>query len=94
MESHFQMTIIGKKLERQDVINMAYIVPKYNRPFASIWVFLIGLSLFSCQSDYTRLVNHEADRGLRQDTLLFEMTFGYTLQEFYDRVGSLTRKKK
>ncbi len=94
MEAHFQMLSNGKKLEQQDAKNMAYAPLKYNRSFTPIWVFLIGLIIFSCQSDYTKIVNREADRGLRQDTLLFGMTFGYTLQEFYDRCWQLNQEKK
>lgn len=67
---------------------------KYHKPFIPIWILLIGLALFGCGSDYTKLVNREADKGIRQDTLLFGMTFGYTLPEFFDRCWQLNQEKK
>lgn len=66
---------------------------RYNRFYSLILVLIISLFAFSCESEYTKMVNREAERGFRQDSLLFGMKFGYTRQNFYDRCWELNHQK-
>jgi hypothetical protein len=65
----------------------------YNKVFCVTGAILLFLLLFACQSDYTKLVNLEASKGLQQDSLLFGMSFGDTKKSFFDRCGELNKKK-
>ncbi|MCJ7465643.1 MAG: hypothetical protein MUO53_03000 [Maribacter sp.] len=65
----------------------------YNKEFRATGGILLFLMLFSCQSEYTKLVNLEAHKGLQQDSLLFGMSFGDTKKSFFDRCGELNKEK-
>lgn len=45
------------------------------------------------QSDYTRMVKKELDKGVRQDSILFGISFGNTRDEFYGRCFDLNRQQ-
>lgn len=50
-------------------------------------------ALSACDSDYTRLVKSELSKGTRQDSLLFDINFGTTREEYYGICYDLNRKK-
>ncbi|NOT73313.1 MAG: hypothetical protein HOP08_00195 [Cyclobacteriaceae bacterium] len=53
-------------------------------------LILLALALTSCfQSDYTKLVKRELAKGVRYDSILLGIPFGFTRQEFYGRCFDL-----
>lgn len=64
---------------------------KFIKLFGS--VFFLALVLGACfQSDYTKLVKAELGKGVRFDSLLFEINFGTTRQEFFGRCFDLNKQ--
>lgn len=60
----------------------------------SISLFLFGLVLSGCfQSDYTKLVKAELDKGIRIDSLLLGINFGDTRDEFYGKCFDLNKQQ-
>lgn len=60
-------------------------------------VFLLGilwsiLWFASCESEYTKTVNSEAQKGIAKDSLVLGMSFGDTRQSFYDQCWKLNNK--
>ncbi len=66
---------------------------KYTRtiPFwviFSIFIFII----FSCQSDYTKMVNKEARQGELKNDLVFGLVLGSTKKDFFNRCWELNKE--
>lgn len=60
----------------------------------SISLILVGLGLSGCfQSDYTKLVKAELDKGIRVDSLLLGINFGDTRDEFYGKCFDLNKQQ-
>ena len=60
-------------------------------------LFLVGilwstLWFASCESEYTKTVNSEAEKGIAKDSLVLGMSFGDTRQSFYDQCWKLNNK--
>ena len=56
--------------------------------------FLFSLVTAACfQSDYTKLVKTELERGVREDSLLFGIRFGDTRQDFYGKCFDLNKQR-
>ena len=54
----------------------------------------VAVIVTSClQSEYTRLVNAELQKGTRQDSLLFGIRFGDTRQDFYGKCFDLNKQR-
>ncbi len=71
---------------------MKYNFMKY-RKLILLSSFLLGIaSLISCESEYTKTVNREADKGVLKDSLVLGMSFGYTKQDFFDHCWKLNNK--
>ena len=58
----------------------------------SICLISVGLLIFSCQSDYTNLVENELDSGVKHDTMLYDLKFGDTRKEFFKKCWELNKK--
>ncbi|MCE7864691.1 MAG: hypothetical protein DYG99_14210 [Bacteroidetes bacterium CHB5] len=57
-------------------------------------LFVLLVVLVSCtQSDYTRLVKQELNRGVRVDSLIFGINFGDTRDEFYGKCFDLNKQQ-
>jgi hypothetical protein len=52
-----------------------------------------GLLLIGCETEYTKAVKAELAKGIRQDSLLFDINFGSTREEFYGRCFDLNQQK-
>ena len=46
----------------------------------------------SCQSEYTKMVNEELESGVSHDTLLFNLKFGDTKKEFFEKCWELNKQ--
>lgn len=56
-------------------------------------LLLISTTFFySCQSEYTKLVKRELQSGVKKDSLLFDLKFGDTKKDFFDRCMALNKK--
>lgn len=63
----------------------------YNNFIKGIFIFSL-LVLFSCKSEYTKLVNKELASGVKNDSLLYGLKFGNTKKEFYQICWDLNSK--
>jgi len=64
--------------------------------FLNLNRLLILLSIvlvYSCQSEYTRLVKNELSTGKRNDTIFFNLRFGNTRGEFFEICRDLNRRR-
>jgi hypothetical protein len=59
--------------------------------FANLALF--GLLLISCESEYTKAVKSELAKGVRKDSLLFDINFGNTREEFYGKCFDLNKQQ-
>lgn len=57
-----------------------------------IGLFLSFVMAGCFQSDYTRLVKSELEKGVREDSLLFGIRFGDTRNDFYGKCFDLNKK--
>ncbi|REE83321.1 hypothetical protein BX611_0610 [Lutibacter oceani] len=48
-----------------------------------VFLFLLILSVFSCQSDYTKLVKKELASGKQYDSIFHNLKFGQTKSDFF-----------
>ncbi len=64
---------------------------KYNNR-TLVFLILSTLFLYSCQSDYTKLVERELATGIKNDTLMYNLKFGDTRKEFYEICWDLNSK--
>tara|TARA_R110000868_G_scaffold125037_2_gene330379 strand:- start:55615 stop:56205 length:591 start_codon:yes stop_codon:yes gene_type:complete len=55
-------------------------------------ILFITIFLLSCQSEYTKLVKRELNSGVKKDSLLFDLKFGDTKKDFFDRCMTLNKK--
>jgi len=56
-------------------------------------IILIGTLFASCvQSDYTKLVKSELAKGIRRDSLLFNIHFGDSKEDFYGKCFDLNKQ--
>jgi hypothetical protein len=59
-----------------------------------VYVLLLLILLVGCsESKYSKLVKTEMAKNIVNDSLLFEMKFGQTRQEFYDQCWKLNSQK-
>jgi len=59
-----------------------------------VYVLLLLILLVGCsESKYSKLVKTEMAKNIVNDSLLFEMKFGQTRQEFYDQCWKLNNQK-
>lgn len=62
--------------------------------FLLIPIVFIQLNLSSCiESEYSKLVHAEMAKNISNDELVFDLRFGNTRQEFFDRCWELNRQK-
>ena len=64
---------------------------KYNNR-TLVFLILSTLFLYSCKSDYTKLVERELATGIKNDTLVYNLKFGDTRKEFYEICWDLNSK--
>lgn len=70
---------------------IAYNSMHYIKIIQGFFLFSL-LVLFSCKSDYTKLVKKELESGVKNDTLLYGLKFGNTKKEFYKICWDLNSK--
>jgi len=59
----------------------------------SVISLFVLFSLYSCsESEYSRLVKSEMDKGVYHDSLFLDMEFGITKKEFFDRCWKLNKQ--
>ena len=61
--------------------------------FAISFIFLAAIYQGCMQSDYTKLVKSELAKGVRQDSLLFDINFGDTRNEFFGKCFDLNQQQ-
>lgn len=61
--------------------------------FKNILTAVLLLTLFNCESEYTKLVKSELSSGKKNDTIFFDLRFGNTRQEFYKICWDLNKKE-
>lgn len=57
-----------------------------------ILLLISTIFFYSCQSEYTKLVKRELNSGVKKDSLLFELKFGDSKKDFFDRCMELNKK--
>lgn len=60
--------------------------------FKKTAVMILILTAYACQSDYTKLVKNELASGKKNDTILYNLRFGNTKNEFFKICMDLNRK--
>ena len=65
---------------------------KYNKSLFLLSIFCITLWFASCESEYTKTINQEAEKGITKDSLVFGMSFGDTRQAFFQKCWQLNNK--
>lgn len=71
---------------------MKFSFMKYNKIFFLASILLMTLFATSCQSEYTKTVNKEAEKGVPNDSLVLGMAFGNTKKYFYDQCWQLNNQ--
>ncbi len=61
--------------------------------FKIILVVVLTLTMFNCESEYTKLVKSELSSGKKNDTILFNLNFGNTRKEFFAKCWELNKKE-
>lgn len=56
-------------------------------------LLLFSALLFSCKSEYEKMVNRELNSGVQQDSLFLGITFGMTSKEFYAHCWELNKQR-
>jgi hypothetical protein len=64
---------------------------KYIKSISVLIVFVAAL--VSCDSDYTKLVKSELSKSQREDSLLFNIKFGTTREDYYGICFDLNKKR-
>lgn len=59
--------------------------------FLTFMLFFMMISLDSCKSDYTRYVEKELARGIRNDSLIFGLSIGQDGKDFFDKCTELNK---
>jgi hypothetical protein len=65
---------------------------KLNR-FSKIVMLFSILIIYSCQSDYTKLVKKELASGKKNDSVFFNLKFGQTKDHFFETCWNLNKKQ-
>lgn len=65
---------------------------KLNKLLFLLAILWSTLWFASCESEYTKTVNSEAEKGIAKDSLVLGMSFGDTRQSFYDQCWKLNNK--
>ena len=55
-------------------------------------LFIITLLVFSCESEYTKLVKNELDSGVKNDEVFYGLKFGQTKSDFFKICWDLNKK--
>ena len=55
-------------------------------------LFALTIGLFSCQSEYEKMVNRELASGLRKDSLFFDLHLGMSSKDFYAKCWELNNE--
>ena len=55
-----------------------------NKITYTLLILLATIFILSCQSEYSKLVKRELRSGLKKDSLLFDLKFGDTKNDFFD----------
>jgi hypothetical protein len=63
-----------------------------NRITYTLLSLLTIIFILSCQSEYSKLVKRELKSGVKKDTLLFNLKFGDTKKDFFERCMELNKK--
>ncbi len=71
---------------------MKYGFMKYNKLKILCSFLLFSFLLLSCESEYTKTVNKEAQKGISKDSMVLGMSFGDTKQSFFDQCWKLNNK--
>ena len=58
------------------------------------FVLCVVLMMISCKSEYEQLVSSEASKGVRYDSLLFDIKIGDSRMDFYEKCWKLNAKQK
>ena len=54
--------------------------------------FFIIFSLYACKHSYYDIEKRELNSGVRNDSIFFDLHFGMTSKEFYDRCWELNKQ--
>ncbi|MGB5435460.1 MAG: hypothetical protein WBM98_06170 [Maribacter sp.] len=65
---------------------------KFNKLLFLSGILWSTLWFASCESEYNKTVNREAEKGIAKDSLVLGMSFGDTRQSFYDQCWQLNNK--
>lgn len=71
---------------------MRFNFAKFNKLLFLLGILWSILWFASCESEYTKTVNSEAQKGIAKDSLVLGMSFGDTRQSFYDQCWKLNNK--
>ena len=65
-----------------------------NKAFIPSLLFVCMSSLFSCNrpSEYHKMINRELAKGVRNDTLFFDISLGMTSEDFYSHCWKLNKE--
>ena len=66
---------------------------KYNRLLAVLAILAQSMMLGCAESEYSKLVRSEMAKNTIYDELVFDMKFGYTKKQFFDRCWELNNQK-
>lgn len=64
---------------------------KFNS-FKKALLFIVILSIFSCESEYTKLVKNELASGKKNDDVFYGLKFGQTKSDFFKICWDLNKK--
>lgn len=65
---------------------------RFNNIIFLLGFLLLNLIAASCESEYTKTVNEEAEKGVRNDNLILGMEFGDTKKDFFEKCWQLNNK--
>ncbi|PIF01061.1 MAG: hypothetical protein CR994_03190 [Maribacter sp.] len=65
---------------------------KYNKLLSLSSILFVALWFSSCESEYTKTVDQEAEKGITKDSLILGMAFGDTRKTFFDKCWQLNNK--
>ena len=65
---------------------------KYNKLHLLFLLTVLTITIISCESEYTKTVKREAEKGLSNDNMILGMSFGDTKQSFFDKCWQLNNK--
>ena len=65
---------------------------KYNKLIFILSILWSALWISSCESEYSKTVDREAEKGISKDSLVLGMSFGDTKKSFFDQCWQLNNK--